>query len=118
MYNYYVDKGPHNGWAVAQQVEDRVLHVGWAPVAPLSALTCLRELRYDHRVDRLVATPVDELASLRNGTLYHAEEQRVDERAAREYLDGRGRQWPAEMHANSDARGGRAAACGMSYTPR
>ena len=79
MYNYYVDKGPHNGWAVAQQVEDRVLHVGWAPVAPLSALTCLRELRYDHRVDRLVATPVDELASLRNGTLYHAEEQRVDE---------------------------------------
>ena len=48
-------------------------------VAPLSALTCLRELRYDHRVDRLVATPVDELASLRNGTLYHAEEQRVDE---------------------------------------
>ena len=47
-----------------------MLHVGWATVAPHSALTCARDVRFDHRVDRLVANPIAELADLRNGTLY------------------------------------------------
>ena len=87
MYNYVVDAGPSNNWAAAQTVGDRVLHVGWATVAPHSALTCARDVRFDHRVDRLVANPIAELADLRNGTLYDERGLSVD---ARRPLDGTG----------------------------
>ena len=68
-YNYYVGRGPKNNWATAQYAGDRLLSVGWVPAAPHSALSAVRDVRYDHRVDRLVALPVAEYVDLRNGTL-------------------------------------------------
>lgn len=71
MYNFATGYGPKNNWATAQAAGDgRVLSVGWVPVAPHSALSSLRDVRYDYRVGRLVANPIAELAALRNGTLF------------------------------------------------
>lgn len=87
-YNYYVGSGPKNNWATAQEAGGRVLSVGWVPAKPHSALSCVRDVRFDHRVDRLVALPVAEYEKLRNGTLEALENATLKE--APRVLDGTG----------------------------
>ena len=62
--------GPDSAWMATQNASGRVLNVGWATVCGgASALTILRELKYDVAHKALVSNPVEELEQLRTSSL-------------------------------------------------
>jgi hypothetical protein len=69
-YNGVPIHGPDSSWMVTQNASGRVMNIGWATVCGgASALTTLREVKYDPKTRSLVANPVDELVGLRTGSL-------------------------------------------------
>jgi hypothetical protein len=62
--------GPDSGWMATQNASGRVLNIGWATVCGgASALTTLREIKYDATHKALVSNPVEELVGLRTAAL-------------------------------------------------
>ena len=82
----YSDYSPQFNWAALQYAGQRLVNVAWLTGiqgtrrnhhpyinrAPNSALSLLREVRYDPAVGELISQPLDEYKLLRNATLYQA----------------------------------------------
>ena len=82
----YSDYSPQFNWAALQYAGERLMNVAWITGiqgrrrnhhpnlnrAPNSALSLLREVRYDPAVSELTAQPLDSYKQLRNATLFQA----------------------------------------------
>ena len=67
-----VDYSPQFGWAGMQMAAGRMFNIAWVRGSGAnSALSLLRELRYDTATACLVTNPMPELALLRNACLYN-----------------------------------------------
>ena len=86
--DHRIDTGPTDGWSAASYAGDRLMNMGWAPrgrtpggsgrmMNQNDQLTIMRDVRWEPRLQTLVANPIEELALLRNGTLAHEGEIRA-----------------------------------------